>query len=311
MNESIYENYVQHIVKEGNLTKAAEGIGISQPALSSGLSVLEKKLGFRIFDRSCNPVQLTEEGHIYFMYLKQKNALTADFETRIKAHQGNRDNHAVIGAPVVYSDSIVAESVCLLLEKYPDYNISIITAPLNRLIELAEDGKLDCFISTSEKIPREFMSRIIKQERLFLCVPKKYAISTFFEKYTNRPLNIAEISRLKNENFIFLEKNQPIQLLVEETFAKFDFILKNQITVNQVSVAVHLAAKGVGCCFASEDALIMPSIREQLVICPLSFIPSRSLFVVRHRDFYQTVACRNLISELYEVCKIKKKGDNK
>ena len=83
MNESIYENYIWHITREGSLTKAAEKIGISQPALSSGLSSLEKKLGFRIFDRSVNPVQLTAEGKIYFDYLKQKNALTANFETRI------------------------------------------------------------------------------------------------------------------------------------------------------------------------------------------------------------------------------------
>ena len=298
MNESIYENYIHHVIREGSLTKAAEKIGISQPALSAGISSLEKKIGFRVFDRNSNPIQLTDEGQIYFSYLKQKNALTSDFETRIKAHQGTRDNHVVIGAPVVYSDSIVAESVCSLLENHPDYDISIITAPLNRLIELAEDGKLDCFISTSEKLPIEFESRIIKQEQLFLCIPRKIEISKYFEKFTAAPLDMAELSRLKDENFIFLEKNQPIQLLVGEALSKLGFKLKNHVTVNQVSVAVQLATKGAGCCFATEDALNLSSIREQLIICPLAFIPSRSLFVGYHKDFYQTKACKKLISIL-------------
>ena len=304
MNESIYENYIWHIIREGSLTKAAEKIGISQPALSSGLSSLEKKLGFRIFDRSVNPVQLTAEGKIYFDYLKQKNALTANFETRIKVHQSNRDSRVVIGAPVVYSDSLVAESVCSLLENYPSYDISIITAPLNRLIELAEDGKLDCFISTTEDLPKEFVSQKIKQEQIFLCIPRKYEISDYFKKHTDSPLDMAELSRLKDKNFIFLENDQPIQLLVGKAISKIGFKLKHHVTVNQVSVAVNLAAKGIGCCFASEDALIMPSIREQLVICPLAFIPTRSLFTVYHKDFYQTEACIKLINILSGVKEI-------
>lgn len=299
MNESIYENYIWHIIREGSLTKAAEKIGISQPALSSGLSSLEKKLGFRIFDRSFTPVQLTAEGKIYFDYLKQKNALTANFETRLKVHLGNRDSRVLIGAPVVYSDSIVAEAVCSLLEKHPSYDISIITAPLNRLIEFAEDGKVDCFISTSEDLPQDFLSQKIKQEQIFLCIPRKYEISDYFKKYTDCPLDIAELIRLKDKNFIFLENDQPIQLLVGKAISRIGFKLKHHVTVNQVSVAVNLAAKGIGCCFASEDSLIMPSIREQLVICPLAFIPTRSLFVVYHRDFYQTEACRKLINILF------------
>lgn len=298
MNESIYENYIRHVIREGSLTKAAEKIGISQPALSSGLSSLEKKLGFRVFDRTCNPVQLTTEGKIYFNYLKQKNALIANFETQIKVHQGTRDSRVLIGAPVVYSDSLVAESVCILLEKHPDYDISIITAPLNRLIELAEDGKLDCFISTREDLPQGFVSKKIKQEQLFLCIPRKSKVCKYFEKLTADPLDMAELSRLKDENFIFLEKDQPIQIMVGEALSKLSFKLKNHVTVNQVSVAVHLAAKGAGCCFASEDALKLSSIREQLVICPLAFIPTRPLFVGYHKDFYQTTACRKLISIL-------------
>ena len=71
MNERISENHVILIAREGSLTRAAEKIGISQPALSSAISALEKKLGFRIFNRKCYPIQLTAEGKIFYDFLSE------------------------------------------------------------------------------------------------------------------------------------------------------------------------------------------------------------------------------------------------
>jgi len=65
MEIELHNKYVICILEEGNLTRAAKKLGVSQPALSIALSNLEKKLGYKIFDKSTSPFRLTEEGKIY------------------------------------------------------------------------------------------------------------------------------------------------------------------------------------------------------------------------------------------------------
>src|SRR3712207_5741036 len=44
-------------------TKAAQGVGISQPSLSETIARVEEELGARLFDRTGRSVTLTAEGH--------------------------------------------------------------------------------------------------------------------------------------------------------------------------------------------------------------------------------------------------------
>ena len=59
------QTYVCVLAECGNITKAAERLFISQPALSIYISTLEKNLGVRLFDRSGKRFTLTWAGEMY------------------------------------------------------------------------------------------------------------------------------------------------------------------------------------------------------------------------------------------------------
>ena len=58
------QTYVCVLAECGNITKAAERLFISQPALSIYISTLEKNLGVRLFDRSGKRFTLTWAGEM-------------------------------------------------------------------------------------------------------------------------------------------------------------------------------------------------------------------------------------------------------
>ena len=58
-------HYVYEVYKEMSFSKAARNLFISQPSLSAAVKKAEKQIGFPIFDRSSNHIQLTELGKEY------------------------------------------------------------------------------------------------------------------------------------------------------------------------------------------------------------------------------------------------------
>lgn len=53
-------HYVYEVYKEMSFSKAARNLFISQPSLSAAVKKAEKQIGFPIFDRSSNHIQLTD-----------------------------------------------------------------------------------------------------------------------------------------------------------------------------------------------------------------------------------------------------------
>lgn len=70
MNENKYL-YSIKIHELGSITKAAESLYISQPALSKYIRNLERELGVSLVEREYSPVRFTEAGEIYFRYAKE------------------------------------------------------------------------------------------------------------------------------------------------------------------------------------------------------------------------------------------------
>ena len=72
-------NYVYEVYKEGSFSKAADKLFISQPALSATVKKVEKKIGTSLFDRSRNPVRLTECGKKYIKIVERIMDMEEEF----------------------------------------------------------------------------------------------------------------------------------------------------------------------------------------------------------------------------------------
>lgn len=277
MNRQLYETYVFQVVKCGSLTNAAKELKISQPALSQGLNALEKEIGLKVFNRRTNPITLTPEGEMYYRHICRIEALNENFQKELTCYRQIMDNRVVIGAPAVYVNTVIAAAI----KKLDDISISIRTAHLEQLVELAENGKIDCFISTSEDIPEHFQKELLFQEEIVLCVPEDTQGETLEELLQGR--------------LITLESIFPLQQAVDAYLEKKQIWPKKKIIVDQVSEAVNLAEQGIGICFASREATEQKRVRTISVE-----IEGRNIYLAYDKEFFQTNACRQLIAMLLQ-----------
>ncbi|MCR5137847.1 MAG: LysR family transcriptional regulator [Oscillospiraceae bacterium] len=302
MNPRNYDSYVFQIQKQGSMTKAAAALGISQPALSSGLTNLEKELGFQIFNRRTVPISLTPEGRLYMSYIDRLQVLEEDFERRLDSLKKEAGQSVTIGGAVAYIESLVAEAMTALLTEHPEYRVEIKVAPISELIEMAERGTLQCFISTSGELPEEFERVMVKREKLYLCIPASDILNRQLAEYQTSPGREGkrfDYSVLSGRRFILMEDGQPMQDQMNRFLKEYGLPDNSRIRVNQTSTAVNLAARGEGLCIASEDALKRGVDLSNLRIYSLpETISAREIYIAYLKGLYLPEACKKLINKI-------------
>lgn len=289
MDRRIYDQYVLQVVAQGSLTKAAAQLGISQPALSSGITALEKELGCKLLDRRSVPVTLTAEGRIYMDYVERMQVLAADMERRMEAHRAAANQRIAVGGPVAYVESLVTDAIIRFTADHPDVTVQARCSPLDELIDMASRGEISCFISTSDDLPANFEKHLLRQERVYLCVPASFPVNSDLTESL-------DYAHLSGQSFIFLEDHQPLQRKALAFLREHGVEPASAITVNQVSTAVNLSRKGAGVCFATEAALACLADRDSVRIYPLpDDFHRRNIYVAYDRQLFMPAACWEFI----------------
>ncbi len=77
-----YKEYIYAVYKNRIFSKAAAELHVSQLWLSSAVKKTEQELGFLLFDRSTNPVSVTEAGEYYIEQVGKISAIENEMKNR-------------------------------------------------------------------------------------------------------------------------------------------------------------------------------------------------------------------------------------
>src|SRR3954471_6052290 len=113
------------VARAGSFTRAAQQLGISQPALSHAIKELEKRLGLRLLSRTTRSVSTTEAGE---RLLRTIAPHFDEIEAGLAALTELRDKPAGtvrITTGVDAAQTILWPAVAKLLTVYPDINVEI------------------------------------------------------------------------------------------------------------------------------------------------------------------------------------------
>lgn len=143
-----YESYkiFYHVALNQSISKVADKLLISQPAVSYQIKVLEEQLGITLFVRTKKGVTLTDEGKILFSYISKgienfingENALT---------NLKNLDYGIIrIGASTTVSKHVLMPYLKIFHKLYPNIEINITNNLTEELMRELRNGNLDILI---------------------------------------------------------------------------------------------------------------------------------------------------------------------
>lgn len=159
-------NYFLAIAREENITKAAQILHISQPALSRQMMQLEEELGVTLFIRSNHNIVLTEDG----LLLKRRAQELLSLADKTKRDFINKDaelsGEVTIGSGEFRSTRELAKIMVAFQEKYPLVQFRIYSGNADNIQDYIGRGYLDLGVMGEPIDIRkyEFVSMPIKEK---------------------------------------------------------------------------------------------------------------------------------------------------
>lgn len=112
--------YFISVAETLSFTKAAKQHYISQTAMSQQIASMEKELGFLLFHRTRNIVELTASGH---SFLEDVRGIEERYERSVQKAKGLRDN-AQYNILVGFTDETEREYLAAIIQEYKKHNPS-------------------------------------------------------------------------------------------------------------------------------------------------------------------------------------------
>ncbi|MBC7522437.1 MAG: LysR family transcriptional regulator [Sandarakinorhabdus sp.] len=135
------------VVDAGNLSKAAERVFISQPALTRSIKNLEDIVGAVLLERRPRGMVPTPAGDALYRYARLMLNEAARAKAEVKAVQAGARGELAIGMAAMFADHIVDRAVAAVCGSGRDVALTVTQGFLEELVEALRDGRLDVIFS--------------------------------------------------------------------------------------------------------------------------------------------------------------------
>lgn len=124
------------VARRGNVSRAADALGITQPALTARLQALEQELGQPLFVRTARGVRLTDAGRAFLPYAEQAvGALASGIAQLAELSSGGAGELVLAVAPQV-STYVLPPVLLRYAAAHPGVRLVVRTAHTEEIVEL-------------------------------------------------------------------------------------------------------------------------------------------------------------------------------
>lgn len=157
----------------GTISRAADELYISQPALSRAMQKLEGELGVALFDRAKNKVELNENGKFFVGIARSLISECEDGARRLRDFDRERKTF-VVGA---CAPAPLWELMRILGSNLPEGRIATEICPDDRLLRGLLSGAYSLVVLSAPADFEGVVCRFLCSERLLLCLPPEHRLA--------------------------------------------------------------------------------------------------------------------------------------
>ncbi len=157
-----------------NFTRAADLVGLSQPALSRSIARLETELGQPVFERQSRHLTLTEAGELLLGRAQQILALVED--TQLEIGDDGQSGRVRVAAIPTIAPFFLPELLKRFRAGFPHASVIVQEDTTDKLLQKLSDGEVDVAIMARPFEARSLDIEDLFEEELLLVLPTDHPL---------------------------------------------------------------------------------------------------------------------------------------
>ncbi|MGI4787867.1 MAG: LysR family transcriptional regulator [Janthinobacterium lividum] len=263
------------VADEGSMSRGAERLFISQPAVSKQIKELEAALGIMLFDRLSRGIRLTVAGEMLAGYARRLFAVEAEAERTIGEMKGLVQGQLTLGASLTIGDYLLPQILGAYRKKFPGIELHLEIANTHVIQQKLLENALDVGLTEGFVEDKELDAEVFGEDALIAVVPPGHAL-----------LEEDEVSaeRFCAEPFLMREPGSGTREVIERALALKGIVVQPAMSLGSTEAIKRGVAAGLGVAIISRLALSMEiemGLLHPLMLSDLSI--TRPLHLVRLR----------------------------
>jgi DNA-binding transcriptional LysR family regulator len=276
--------------KLGSLSKAAEELFITQPAVTKGIQRFQEYYEIKLFNRFGKKLVLTDAGIALYKIAEKIFDLEIRAEDTIREFLQQKQGHIRIDASESFGAYYLPSILNPVSKEHPSIRFSVNILPSAMVVENVADLNNDIgFISYPIENEKVICNEILEDHMIFVAPPSHPLVK-------KRNLNYMDLS---GQAMVVHEKGSLSYQITDDFFKKnnIDIVVSLELSSNR---AIKKAVEdGLGIALVSRNTAIGHIQMNKLVVLPFPGPPiSRKYYMVYHKDKYFSEVLNQLIEKV-------------
>jgi len=282
-----------NVARRMSLTKAAEDLCITQPAVTNQIRAFEERLGLKLFRRKPGMILLTEEGKILFKYAQKFFDLETEIERVANDLQGLRAGTVSLGALRMYSPTFLHLLIDHFHRLYPNIMVKVSEAGSLDLVQSLLDFRNEVVICLKVEEHSGVCFIPFCQEELVVVLPTSHRLA----KERKIP-----IRALADEKVILRGKGSASRYLLSQLYEKSKISPQMLTEADNTELIKNMIRRGEGISFLARIAVSKEVDEGRLAAVPLEGNPiSLTIHIAYLKNHIMSPSAEVLLTVLREL----------
>ncbi len=238
-------NYIVEIADSQNISRAAERLFVSRPALNHYLISLEAELGMPLFKRIGHKLVPTYAGQLYIGAARQILDIRKQTYKQLEDLSGSKIGRIEVGITRGIGNSMFAKVFPKFNRRYPNHTVNLIEGNVRELEEATLEGKIDFCVVGSGSVESGLKHMVSAPCELVLVLPPEHRLK-YLAAPPGAPYATLDLNMLRDEYFVLMNSETNVRAIADKHFRMAGFKPKVMLECSMSTLAYKMVLQGIG-----------------------------------------------------------------
>lgn len=222
------------VARARSFSRAAQMLGVSQPAISLQVAALERAYRLDLILRKGAQLSLTADGEALFALTRQMFTAEAEIEDLLESTEKLQRGHLRLGAD---GPHLALDLVALFRQRHPQITLELVLGNATQTWNAVLQSVVDIAIIANPPSDQQVARQALVSQDMMVLMPQGHPFSD------RRQVTLMDLA---TQPVIFREHGSNTQRLLEAALKKAGLLLSPVLTVGSREAMIEAVSRGIG-----------------------------------------------------------------